>query len=37
MMDSKPHHNASNASQRAAAPKNNPVLVNAGADEEVPF
>ena len=29
--------NASNASQRAAAPKNNPVLVNAGADEEVPF
>ena len=29
--------NASNASQRAAAPKNNPVIVNAGADEEVPF
>ena len=29
--------NASNASQRAAAPKNKPVSVNTGADEDVPF
>jgi hypothetical protein len=29
--------NASNASQRAAAHKNNPVIADTGADEEVPF